>query len=66
MVCGWVKAADLPVSFVGAHPVRDGFQGVCHAHRPRGGLPQHGPIAHGVGSHNTGPSPTGWAPTKSP
>ena len=32
--------------------MRDGYlQGVCHAHRPRGGLPQHGPIAHGVGSY---------------
>ena len=26
------------------------FGGVCHAHRPRGGLPQGG-IAHGVGSY---------------
>ncbi len=32
------------MNFVGAHPVGDGMQGkdegVCHAHRPRGGLLQ--------------------------
>jgi hypothetical protein len=26
-------------NFVGAHPVGDGFQGVCHAHRPQGWAP---------------------------
>ncbi len=45
MVCDWVKAAGLLVSYVGAHPVRDGFQGVCHAYRPRGGLLQKTAIA---------------------
>jgi len=40
--------------FVRAPPVGDGLQGeaegVFHAHRPRGGLPQKS-IAHGVGSY---------------
>ena len=40
--------------FVRAPPVGDGLQGeiegVSHAHRPQGGLPQGQLIAHGVGS----------------
>ena len=44
---------------VGAHPVGDALQGVCHAQRSS-------LIAHGVGSYKTThrSSPTGWAPTK--